>query len=74
MTDVVGGVDEVDEVASEVVGELGEERLGLGLGERAHCGRGVRMSVARPRAVLLDSLSVLLRMEVDVRNELEDRE
>lgn len=33
----------MDEVGAEVVGELGEERLGLGLCQGAHCGgwRGV---------------------------------
>jgi hypothetical protein len=36
-TDVVGSVYKVDEVGAEIVGEFGEEGLGLRLGERAHC-------------------------------------
>ena len=33
---VVWVVDEVDETTSDVVGELAEERLGLGFGQRSH--------------------------------------
>lgn len=37
MTCVLRRVDEVNKVGAEVVGELGEERLGLGLCQGAHC-------------------------------------
>lgn len=46
-THVVGGVNEVDKVRSDVVGKLGEERLGLLLSQRAHLNRTGEVSSCR---------------------------